>query len=374
MNQPRDNRDLLTEGLSHHLDGRLQEAESLYRRVLQEHPIEYDALYLLGVALRQQERLELSFEMLEKARLARPDYAKTYVELGAVNFGLKRLVEAIAYLEMALKLQPHFPEAHEYLGHAYHEFCYFEKAAAHYQNALAQEPHRPIAKSNLDIIAQREQQLTAFAEESRSILLGSDRPEGLNPAGTRTLESRDILPHLLNRLGLTESGAEIGVQKASFSEHLLRHWKGRLLYSIDPWREFSNESYVDVANVPQSKHDRFYRDAIRKLMPFQQRSVIWRLTSREAAELIPDQSLDFCYIDADHSYNGVSEDIRLWYPKVRPGGLMGGHDFIQDGSYTFGIFGVQRAVNEFVASNKAHLFLSGESEVAFPSWFVLKRK
>ena len=51
------------------------------------------------------------------------------------------------------------------------------------------------------------------------------------------------------------------------------------------------------------------------------------MTSLEAAKQFEDNSLDFVYIDACHQYDDVVEDIKLWEPKVRPGGWIGGHDF-----------------------------------------------
>jgi len=88
--------------------------------------------------------------------------------------------------------------------------------------------------------------------------------------------------------------------------------------------------------------------------------------------LIPDESLDFCYIDADHSYRAVSDDIRLWFPKIKKEGLLGGHDFVPDADYWFGSFGVHRAVTEFAAACKREIFLSSEPVGGFESWFMIK--
>ncbi len=55
-------------------------------------------------------------------------------------------------------------------------------------------------------------------------------------------------------------------------------------------------------------------------------SIFWMRTS-EASRQVPDQWADFVFIDAGHSYAAVSEDVRLWQSKVRPGGWFGGHDY-----------------------------------------------
>jgi hypothetical protein len=52
------------------------------------------------------------------------------------------------------------------------------------------------------------------------------------------------------------------------------------------------------------------------------------LTSEEAAPKIPDGSLDFAYIDANHAYEYVKRDIELWWPKIRDGGMLAGHDYL----------------------------------------------
>ncbi len=62
------------------------------------------------------------------------------------------------------------------------------------------------------------------------------------------------------------------------------------------------------------------------------------MESAEAAATFPDRSVDFCFIDAGHSYEEVSRDIRLWLPKIKPGGILAGDDLAWEG--------VARAVRE----------------------------
>jgi len=61
--------------------------------------------------------------------------------------------------------------------------------------------------------------------------------------------------------------------------------------------------------------------------------------------------LDYVYVDARHDYAGVKEDLEAWWPKLRKGGLLAGHDFIPDGIVKEGDFGVQKAVHEFVGKH-----------------------
>jgi predicted O-methyltransferase YrrM len=52
-----------------------------------------------------------------------------------------------------------------------------------------------------------------------------------------------------------------------------------------------------------------------------------RTTSSEASQQFADESLDWVFIDADHSYDSVCKDVRLWFPKLKYGGLISGHDY-----------------------------------------------
>ena len=81
----------------------------------------------------------------------------------------------------------------------------------------------------------------------------------------------------------------------------------------------------------------------------------------DAAKDILD-GLDFVFIDADHSYDGCHADIEAWASKVRPGGLLCGHDY---DNVDFPQWGVKRAVDEFVAANGLELELGDNF-----TWFV----
>ncbi len=181
------------------------------------------------------------------------------------------------------------------------------------------------------------------------------------------LRSRYELPFVLNAMNLTGEGAEVGVQRGSFSAAVLAGWRGNVLHSVDPWREFPSSQYDDAANVNQAEQDELYREATARLKPFGSRSRILRQTSSEAAALFEDGQLDFVYIDAQHHYDAAKDDIGMWFPKVRSGGLLCGHDYV-DGLHESGHFGVKTAVDEFVSRTGLRLVTSAEKD--WPSWFV----
>ena len=120
---------------------------------------------------------------------------------------------------------------------------------------------------------------------------------------------RDEFPIFLNNCGFMGTGAEIGVQNGLYSETLLDKWKGSCLISIDAWKHFEDSEYIDIANFTNEQHLDLYADTTLKLRKFGERSIIWRMTSEEAAEIIPKNTLDFCYLDADLSYDAVIRDL-----------------------------------------------------------------
>jgi len=186
-------------------------------------------------------------------------------------------------------------------------------------------------------------------------------------ASPDVLGSRKEVGHWLNSLGLSGAGVEVGVFTGDFSRLLVSTWRCSSLLSVDPWREFPASQYVDVCNMSQSDHDSNYRETVDKLRAFGKRSRILRTTSREAAESIPSASLDFAYLDAQHHYEAVKDDIELWHPKVKRGGILGGHDYL-DGELDAGLYGVKEAVDEFAGVHGYEVILTQEKD--WPSWFV----
>jgi hypothetical protein len=183
--------------------------------------------------------------------------------------------------------------------------------------------------------------------------------------------ARDELPALLNARDLLGRGAEIGVKLGAYSDELLSNWRGEELVSIDPWLSADPEEYVDRSNVEQDEFERYYQATRDRLSRHGSRSTIWRMTSVEAAGKAEDHSFDFVYIDARHDYDSVKEDLEAWCSKVRPGGILAGHDYV-DGDLPQGEFYVKSAVDEFFADRGIPVHgTEGPSAVEmFPTWIV----
>ncbi len=202
--------------------------------------------------------------------------------------------------------------------------------------------------------------LLELREEAVLSRLGSPTP---------ILRTREEFPFWLNLLNLRGAGVEIGVQRGTFSTVILSGWGGAKLTCIDPWRSFEPDSYHDTANVEQARQEANFQTTRTRLAPFGERAAQLRKTSAEAVSDFAEGSLDFAYIDAQHHYEAVVEDIELWWPKVKSGGILAGHDYL-DGIVDGTDFGVKRAVDGF--SDRLGLTLTVSQELEYPSWFIKK--
>jgi len=167
--------------------------------------------------------------------------------------------------------------------------------------------------------------------------------------------------------------AEIGVYKGEFSLALLQEPIVQILYCVDNWSDDYGPSDGNLT----------FQEAERNLKSFSDagRVVIIRKVSSEAARDIPDGSIDFCYIDGDHTYEGAYIDIRAWLPKVSLGGVIAGHDYnwecVQDNLMNYRrdsylTMRVKPAVDDFVNRYGYDLRVTGHHNDGW--WFVKNRE
>ena len=133
---------------------------------------------------------------------------------------------------------------------------------------------------------------------------------------------RDLLAGLFNELGFTV-GVEIGVQQGEYAEVLCKAIPGLKLYGVDPWKTY--RGYREY--VTQAKLDGFIAEACDRLTTYDWQPI--RRFSMAAAEDFDANSIDFVYIDGNHDLQNVINDIAEWSKKVRPGGIISGHDYIK---------------------------------------------
>jgi hypothetical protein len=145
--------------------------------------------------------------------------------------------------------------------------------------------------------------------------------------------------------------AEIGVAKGEFSRFILAHAKPRKLHLIDLWAHQTREDYAaDGNNADDVEQDRRHQAVLEQFGAEIRDGVvaIHRAYSHEAAAEFADGQLDWVYIDALHSYDGVLSDLRNYKDKVKSDGLILGHDYTNNVRAQQMQFGVVEAVNDFV--------------------------
>jgi predicted O-methyltransferase YrrM len=126
-----------------------------------------------------------------------------------------------------------------------------------------------------------------------------------------------------------KQGVEIGVFKGTTFKHLIENCPHLQLTGVDvfcsdhDWRREKITTTEDLNNFPAI---RWYKDLLKFCEKYPDRAILWRDFSNLAYQRIEDNSLDFVFIDASHIYKYVAEDIDLWEPKVKKGGMVSGHD------------------------------------------------
>lgn len=172
-----------------------------------------------------------------------------------------------------------------------------------------------------------------------------------SPARIRGL-SRRRLVEIFGEHGLI-NGAEIGVDRGKFSEWMFDHIPGLHLYCVDPWRwKLRGESRYNSTCARLASRN----------------ATIIRKKSMDALKDISDGSLDFVYIDGDHTFDHVMSDIIWWSYKVRMGGIVAGHDL-----YAFRRAGVVAAVEAYTRQHViTQWFQTDYLKDRTPSWFWIR--
>ena len=161
----------------------------------------------------------------------------------------------------------------------------------------------------------------------------------------------------LKTLPVNAITAEIGVWRGAFSKKILSVTKPKKLFLIDPWIQY---------NSIEKREDEAYNEAfVEVIKKFKKQIkngqvVLHRKKSHDAAIFFSDNFFDWIYIDGDHSYEAVIQDLILFFPKIKPGGVIFGDDYVK------GCHGVVKAVNKFCSDYKI-------SKTIIASQFVLRK-
>lgn len=163
----------------------------------------------------------------------------------------------------------------------------------------------------------------------------------------------------------TGVGVEIGVAEGWYSRKIMELGLINKLYGVDPY--IPHQGYRDYTR--ETTYNKLFTRAHERLDKYPNYEFI-REFSTDVAKRFADNSLDFVYIDGDHSYKAVTEDIKAWLPKLKLGGILAGDDYMNsDRDKRF--YDVTRAVDDFIAQHKLPLFLytAGRNPT---NWMVVK--
>lgn len=183
------------------------------------------------------------------------------------------------------------------------------------------------------------------------------------------IESRHQFGQLLTDMGLNGNAVEIGTHRGEFAKRFLAGWDKGTLHCVDPYIG----GYDDGDPASHGNRENDYSKAIKNLSGYHHRATFVRKTSIEASEQFHDGQLDFVYIDGKHRMPDVAADLRHWYPKVKPGGILAGHDIVSPREPNGG-WGreVQPAVFAFAQKHNLPIYLVTDNS-AYPwSYYMIK--
>lgn len=188
------------------------------------------------------------------------------------------------------------------------------------------------------------------------------------------MKNRDQYTELLKDYSL---GLEVGVEYGIFAKQILSSWSGRLV-CVDVWEH--QQDYDEPTN--KKDFDVMFKDFNERMKPFSGRVMIVKNLSNVACEFFPDEHFDFIFIDANHQYKYVKNDLDCWWPKLKSGGLFSGHDWRHDfkpdldknmpvyyENRYIGRYGINSAVLEF-CEDKGYTPRVTEEE--FATWYFIK--
>jgi SAM-dependent methyltransferase len=183
---------------------------------------------------------------------------------------------------------------------------------------------------------------------------------GKNPIDINISRWKEF-PKLLSELGY-KNGVEVGVWKGHYTKVLCE--AGMSMCGIDIW-----EGYEGYKDFEQHGLEEAEKSAKNRLKDYD--CTLVKGWSMDVVKKIKDDSLDFVFIDGNHDFRHVTEDIDEWKKKVRPGGIVAGHDFFRSRRGKNDMH-VREVVPAYAYAYKINpwFVLRGDK---CPSWFYIKQ-
>jgi len=150
-------------------------------------------------------------------------------------------------------------------------------------------------------------------------------------------------------------GVEVGVLECNNAVHIFKYAKPKKLYLVDRFEKY-HDVIGDLSVFNQEMWEDIYKTDIERMAPYNAEFI--RKSSMEAVKQFNDESLDFVYLDDDHRKEYVVANVNAWYPKIKKGGIIGGHDWTESE--------VKSGVLDWVTLNNYNL------AYGFSDWWVIK--
>jgi len=145
-----------------------------------------------------------------------------------------------------------------------------------------------------------------------------------------------------------EVGAFLGKSASFMAVEIINSGKPIKFDCVDTW-----QGSIEHGLTTEEQHKWLYNKFLQNIEPVKNVINPIKAFSVDAAKQYTDNSLDFVFIDAGHEYEDVKADLEAWYPKVKQGGIIAGHDYFDpaDPEHGYKFPGVKRAVDEFFSGN-----------------------
>lgn len=170
-----------------------------------------------------------------------------------------------------------------------------------------------------------------------------------------------LIVNLIDEGEIVEVGSWLGKSSSFMAVEIANSKKNIKFNCVDTWQGSEEHSSHELI-----VKDLLYKKFLENINPVKDFINPIRKTSLEASKDFKDKSLDFIFIDAGHSYEDVRDDIAAWYPKLKDGGYIAGHDYSQAWP------GVEKAVKEFCDKNNIIFTLIEQSCWLFKKQFKSK--
>lgn len=157
----------------------------------------------------------------------------------------------------------------------------------------------------------------------------------------------DLCNYVKNKLGTKIEMVEIGAYCGASGKIFAENFTDGIINSVDPWEKYIED--CSIYDINKQEYELKEAEIIFDYIAKNHKNIIKnKMSSVEYNKTIKDESLDFVYIDGNHQYSSVLEDIKIWYPKIKNGGILAGHDYNWDS--------VKRAIFDFFQKNPDKTF------------------